>query len=96
MFGLIGDFTAQPGKRDELIARIIAGTRNMPGCLSYIVARDPVDPDKLWITEVWDSEASHKASVNFPTVAAAIDGVMPLLARLGDLVETEPVGGVGI
>ena len=25
----------------------------MPGCLSYIVATDPSDPDSLWITEVF-------------------------------------------
>ena len=96
MFGLIGDFSARPGKREELIRLIIAGTRDMPGCLSYIVSRDPVDPDKLWITEVWVSKESHKASVNFPSVAAAIDGVMPLMARLGHLIEIEPVGGVGL
>ncbi len=96
MFGLIGDFTALPGKREEMIRLIIAGTRNVPGCLNYIVSRDFEDPDKLWITEVWETRESHKASVFFPTVAAAIDGVMPLMARMGHLVEIEPVGGVGL
>ena len=32
----------------------------MPGCLSYVVAKDPADENAIWITEVWDSQASHK------------------------------------
>jgi quinol monooxygenase YgiN len=96
MFGLIGDFTTLPGKREEVIARIIEGSRDMPGCLSYIVSRDAKDPDKLWITEVWDSAESSKASVHYTPVAIAIDSIMPLMARLGELTVTEPVGGVGL
>ena len=36
----------------------------MPGCLSYIVAEDPNDPDALWVTEVWTDEAAHRASLD--------------------------------
>jgi hypothetical protein len=28
-----------------------------------VVAIDPHDPDGLWITEVWDTQKSHKASL---------------------------------
>lgn len=94
MYGLIGSFSAHPGKRDDLIALMIASTDDMPGCLSYVVARDPADPDKLWITEVWDSAESHKASLAIPTVAATIKAAMPLIAGFGDHIETEPVGGM--
>jgi hypothetical protein len=38
--GLIGKMNAVPGKRDDLIAIVLVGVTNMPGCLSYIVARD--------------------------------------------------------
>lgn len=96
MFGLIGSFSAHPGKRDELIALMTASTGNMPGCLSYILAKDPADPDKLWITEVWDSAESHKASLQIPLVAEAIKKAMPLIAGFGDRVETVPVGGFGL
>jgi len=44
----------------------------MPGCLSYVVAKDPQHDDALWITEVWDSEASQRASLALPAVRAAI------------------------
>ena len=41
-YGLIGHIRTQPGKRDELAA-VLAGSGDsaMPGCLSYVVARDP-------------------------------------------------------
>ena len=96
MYGLIGSFSAQPGKRDELVALMTASVGDMPGCLSYVVARDPKDPDKLWITEVWASAESHRASLKLPAVAATIEKAMPLIAAFGEHIETEPVGGTGL
>lgn len=96
MYGLIGSFSAHPGKRDDLIALMTASVGDMPGCLSYVVARDPQDADKLWITEVWDSAESHKASLHLPTVAETIRQAMPLIAAFGEHIVTEPVGGYGI
>ncbi|MBE0410657.1 MAG: antibiotic biosynthesis monooxygenase, partial [Anaerolineales bacterium] len=43
MFGLIGKITAVSGKREELISILLAGSVDMPGCLSYIIARDTAD-----------------------------------------------------
>ncbi len=54
MYGLIGKIIATHGKRDELITILIEGTKNMPGCISYIVAKDSSDADALWISEVWE------------------------------------------
>jgi quinol monooxygenase YgiN len=95
MYGLIGKMTAVPGGRDALAAILLEGTGEMPGCLSYVVAHDPTDPDALWITEVWDSQASHQASLALPAVKAAIARGRPLIAGFSDRVETVPVGGVG-
>lgn len=61
MYGLIGKMTATPGGRDALQAILLEGDGGMAGCLSYIIAQDPADADALWITEVWEDEASHKA-----------------------------------
>ena len=96
MFGLIGKMVAVSGTRDELARILLSGTGNMPGCLSYIVARDPRDGDALWITEVWDSAESHKASLSLPSVKEAIAKGRPLIASFGDMVQTEPIGGVGL
>lgn len=96
MFGLIGRALAVPGKRDELIRILLEGTQGMPGCLSYVVAKDPADPNGIWITEVWDSEASHRASLSLPSVQAAIARGRPLIAGFAERFTTEPVGGAGL
>ncbi|MCR4267334.1 putative quinol monooxygenase [Nitratireductor sp. ZSWI3] len=96
MFGLIGKMRAQPGKRDALLEILRKGTGGMPGCLSYVIARDPQDADAVWITEVWDSEESHRNSLSLPSVQAAIAEARPLIAGFDSSVRTEPVGGVGL
>lgn len=96
MFGLIGKMVATPGNRDALAAAILGGTGAMPGCLSYVVAKDPRDENALWITEVWDSAESHKASLTLPQVREVIAKARPLIASFGDSVQSEPVGGVGL
>ena len=96
MFGLIGKMTAVEGKRDELVAILLAGVANMPGCLSYIIATDTSDANAIWITEAWDSKASHEASLSLPFVKEAIGKGRPLVAGLSDRVVTTPVGGHGL
>ncbi|WP_129778700.1 putative quinol monooxygenase [Peristeroidobacter soli] len=96
MFGLIGKMIAAPGQREALIAILLDGIAGMPGCLSYVVARDVTDEHAIWVTEVWDSKDSHAASLQLPSVRAAIAKGKPLIAGFGDYVATEPVGGVGL
>jgi len=96
MYGLIGKITTLPGQRDALIAILLEGTDKMPGCLSYIVAKDPSDENAIWITEVWDSKTMHEASVKLPSVQRAITRGKPLIAGFDNRVVTEPVGGYGL
>ncbi len=96
MYGLIGKMLAAPGKRDELAAILMASVGDMPGCLSYVVASDPGDATAVWITEVWDSPESHKASLKLPSVQAAIAKARPIIAGFGERFETTPLGGFGL
>lgn len=96
MFGLIGKIRTVPGQRDALAAILLQGTRDMPGCLSYVVAADPADADALWVTEVWDTAESHTASLALPAVQAAIGKGRPLIAAFDSRVETLPIGGHGL
>lgn len=96
MYGLIGKITTTPGQRDALVAILVEGTAKMPGCLSYVVALDAADPDGLWITEVWDNQDSHRASLQLPAVQAAMAKGRPLIAGFSNRVETTPMGGVGL
>lgn len=96
MYGLIGKMKAVPGQRDALISILLEGVSGMPGCLSYVVAQDPADSDAIWITEVWDSQSSHKASLSLPSVKDAISKARPMIAGFEAQTETVPVGGHGI
>ncbi len=95
-YGLIGKMLANPGKRNELIEILLGGVSGMPGCLSYVVARDPENEDALWVTEVWESKAAHEASLSLPSVREAISKGRPMIAGFGERFETEPVGGHGL
>ena len=96
MFGLIGRMKSAPGQRDALISILLEGLSGMPGCLSYVVARDAVDPDSIWITEAWESQGKHKASLLLPSVKSAIAMARPIIAGFGERIETQPVGGHGL
>jgi quinol monooxygenase YgiN len=94
MFGMIGKMKAAAGKRAELIAILGEGADTMPGCLHYIIMEDTSDPEGIWITEVWDSEASHTASLQLPSVRSAISRARPLISGFDMSVRTKPVLGV--
>lgn len=96
MYGLMGKMTAVPGQRDTLINILLDGIHGMLGCLSYVVARDPADENAIWITEVWDNEENHRASLSLPQVQQAIAQARPLIAGFSDRTLTEPVGGHGL
>lgn len=96
MYGLIGKMLVVPGQREALTDILLEGACDMPGCLSYIIARDPQDGDGIWITEVWQSRQLHESSLELPSVKAAIAKGHPLIAGFGERFETEPVGGHGL
>lgn len=96
MYGLIGKMTAKAGHRDELIEVLVQGVAGMPGCLSYVVASDPTDPDLIWVTEAWVSKEAHLASLSLPSVQAAITKGRPVIASMTRVAETVPIGGHGL
>jgi quinol monooxygenase YgiN len=93
---LIAKIRCVAGRRDELAAILLSGTTAMPGCLSYVVAHDPQDANALWVTEVWDSQESHRASLQLPAVQEAIAKGRPMVAGFGERFETVPISGVGL
>ncbi|MCI0915900.1 antibiotic biosynthesis monooxygenase [Pseudomonas stutzeri] len=96
MYGLIAKINVVSGQRDALASILIEGISGMPGCLSYVVAQDPTDPDAIWVTEVWDNQHSRQASLSLPSVQQAISRGKPLISGFGERFETQPVGGYGL
>src|SRR5260370_26813855 len=95
MYRLIVKLTAVAGKREELIRILKEATVDMPGCFSYVVAKDSVDENVIWVTEAWDSQASHDASLSLPAVKNAIPQSKPLVLAFDKIAVTTPVGGIG-
>lgn len=96
MYGLIGKLLSVEGAREELLQTMLTGMGQMPGCLSYVIARDASDPNALWITEVWESRELHQASLQLQAVQDTIGKARSLIAGFGERFETEPVGGFGL
>ncbi len=92
MYGLIVKLTSVPGRRDQLI-EMLGGddSHTVPGCLSFIVAEDDADKDVLWITEVWASEASHRASLEALPAKASLADADTLIAGFERVAITKPV-----
>lgn len=81
-FANLGSLGTQPGKRDEVIAIL---TRANPalqeaGCLLYEVGTNEDEPDTVFVAELWESAGAHQASLQLPSVRAAIAEAMPLLS----------------
>ncbi len=96
MYGIIGQLKATEGCRDKLIEILLNGTQDMPGCVLYAISADATDDVSIWITEFWMTEADHQASLQLPSVQAAIAEGRPMIAGFGDRHIVEPVGGFGL
>lgn len=93
-------FRAEAGAADEL-ARVLVlvsdGLGSMPGCISWIVARNPQEADEVWVQELWSSEQAADEAL---TAEGTGDGPTPEdVMRLCDgpprRTDLIPVGGVG-
>jgi quinol monooxygenase YgiN len=81
-FANVGTLGTVPGRRDDLIALL---TRPSPalaeaGCLMYEVGVNDETPDVVYVSELWTSEEAHRASLQLPSVQAAIQEARPLLS----------------
>ena len=93
---MIAKITLLPGRRDEMVEILKESAAGMPGCLSYVVAKDVSDGNTIWVTEVWDSMASHDASLTLPAVKNAIPQGKAIVSNFERLAVTSPVWGAGL
>ncbi len=97
-YGYLGSMRTQPGERDEVVSALVAGSTALRahGCRLYLVSVGDDDPDRIWVTEVWDSAEAHDASLRLPEVRAAIAETMPRLTGEFTSQELHVVGGLGL
>jgi len=59
-----GRLSIEPGHRDRFVADsadAVAQARRAPGCHDFVVAADPLDPDRVNVYERWESAAELEA-----------------------------------
>jgi quinol monooxygenase YgiN/mannose-6-phosphate isomerase-like protein (cupin superfamily) len=89
---------AKPGNGDALADRLLAvaqGLRATPGCELYVINRAPDEPEAIWVTEAWSSQAELDASLQSEEAKAAIPEVMALVEGT-ERIDVLPMGGVGL
>lgn len=99
LYGLYGKLVAQPGRREELVTLLLDGADelgDLPGCLQYLINLAEAEPNAIWVTEIWESEAAHDASLELDAVRAIIARARPLIAPGGEQIRLTPVGGKGM
>ncbi len=96
--GRYAKLTAKPGHGDALAEHLLEAAgqlESVPGCELYVVNRVPGDPETVWVTEIWRSQADLDASLEQEGARERIAEVMPLLDGRPEVIETAPVAGVG-
>jgi quinol monooxygenase YgiN len=89
MYGLIVKLTMVPGKRDEMITLLKESAMQTRGCVSYVVAKDLINENVLWVTEVWDNTASTHMS---PTLEKALaPQANAMVSAFHTVATTEPI-----
>lgn len=84
MIAIIGHIDVDPDVRDELVASTADLQRSTestePGCLTYTICADPANPERIRITELWESAEAldaHFQHPNFHATGAALRVVTP-------------------
>ena len=95
MHGLIAKITVVPGKCEEMIGIVRESAANMPGCFSYVVARNSAHEDAIWVTEVWKTRARHDTSLLFPSMEKAVSRAKTIVASFEKVAGTTPVCELG-
>jgi len=99
-YGLHGKLKSRTGSSEKLTRILLEASKlvsSAKGCRLYIVSKDRMDNDSIWVTEVWDTKEDHDNSLNAEGVKSLIAQAMPLIDGRPDRgQELEILGGIGI
>ena len=84
MFSVYGRMTAQPDRRDELIALLHDGLRaggDDSGLLAYSINTAFDDPDTIWLTQLWIDKEAHDTTTGSEPVGGIVPQAAPAPGR---------------
>jgi quinol monooxygenase YgiN len=92
-----GKAVAGPGNGDSLAQILLAAAGDLaddPGCELYLVNRQAGEPDVIWVTELWRSQADLDASLQRISGGEQVAKAMALVSEW-EMIELELLGGKG-
>lgn len=98
-FSVYGNLVATPGHGEELLTYLLEaaeGMKAIDNCDCYIVGTNPDQPEAVYVFEVWENEAAHKASLQLPVFRELIDKAKPIIAGMNDYPNLVIKGGKGV
>lgn len=97
-YGFSIKFTAQPGKRDELVSILLESAdqlKSNPDCIHYLIGTSD-EPDAVWVYETWTSKEAHDDALKPAEAKTLIQRATPLIAGVSSQVDTQIAGGKGL
>jgi quinol monooxygenase YgiN len=99
-YGMHSKLKSRAGSSEKLTQILLEASRlvsTAKGCRLYLVSKDKIDNDSIWVTEVWDSKEDHDNSLNAEGVKALISQAIPLIEGKPEKgQELDILGGTGI
>jgi len=96
---VVAKLTAQPGKRDELVAvlsEVVASAAGEPGTEVYSMNTDKSEADVVWFFELYADDAALAAHSGSDAMKTAGPKLAGLVAGRPELHLLEPVVGKGL
>jgi quinol monooxygenase YgiN len=96
---VLAKITAQPGKRDEVVAALspmVDAVKDEPGTLVYAMHTDNAEADVIWFYEVYDSQDSLAAHSGSQAMKEAGGRLAGLVGGRPELFMLTPVAAKGI
>ena len=96
---VVGKITAQPGKRDEVMAALgpmLEAVEKEAGTLLYVFNTDRKDDDVLWIYELYEDREALQAHAGSEAMKANTIALGGLLAGPPELHIGQPLAGKGL
>jgi quinol monooxygenase YgiN len=90
-----GKAQAREGRGQELAEVLLAAAAELesdPGCLLYLINRQAGEPDLIWVTELWRSQADLDASLERIRGSEGVSSAMALVEDW-QMIELEQLGG---
>ena len=90
-----GKLTAKQGAADELAGLLLKAADALvadPGCIIYLINRQSDQPDTIWVTELWRSQADLDAALRQIRGSADVAAAMALVEK-AEMVELDLLGG---